>query len=304
MINIYTHCDSFHADELMAIALLARFHFDVSVEALNVIRTRDENILSVAKNSNDFVIDVGREYNSEKLNFDHHQSDPNLVWENGGPLSSCGLIFRWLKKEGKLQSISDYTISKLADFAYTVDQHDNGKQIWEDNKFFRAYNHSDDRVIENKQFRKALRAAEDYVDNLIFKTELEKENNEKIEKAIKESIDNNHEDFLIVYDSLPGGRDIAVEKSKAKLYIAGYKDEEKGLMEWSVKSIPSDINDPFSSRQRMPKAWCGVEGQALKDISGFNLRFCHKGGFICVLEGSEQEVKELAKTIINIEKAE
>lgn len=29
MINIYTHCDSFHADELMAIALLARFHFDV-----------------------------------------------------------------------------------------------------------------------------------------------------------------------------------------------------------------------------------------------------------------------------------
>ena len=304
MINIYTHCDSFHADELMAIALLARFHFDVSVEDLNVIRTRDENILSVAKNSNDFVIDVGREYNSEKLNFDHHQSDPNLVWENGGPLSSCGLIFRWLKKEGKLKSISDYTISKLADFAYTVDQHDNGKQIWEDNKFFRAYNHSDDRVIENKQFRKALRAAEDYVDNLIFKAELEKENNEKIEKAIKESIDNNHEDFLIVYDSLPGCRDIGVEKSKAILYIAGYKDEEIGLMEWSVKSIPSDINDPFSSRQRMPKAWCGVEGQALKDISGFNLRFCHKGGFICVLEGSEQEVKELAKTIINIEKAE
>lgn len=304
MINIYTHCDSFHADELMAIALLARFHFDVSVKDLNIIRTRDENILSVAKNSKNFVIDVGREYNSEKLNFDHHQSDPNLVWKNGSPLSSCGLIFRWLKKEEKLKSISDYTISKLANFAYTVDQHDNGKQIWEDNKFFRAYNHSDDRVIENKQFRKALRAAEDYVDNLIFKAELEKENNEKVEKAIKESIDNNHEDFLIVYDSLPGGRDIAVEKSKAKLYIAGYKDEEKELMEWSVKSIPSDINDPFSSRQRMPKAWCGIEGQALKDISGFNLRFCHKGGFICVLEGSEQEVKELAKTIINIEKAE
>lgn len=304
MINIYTHCDSFHADELMAIALLARFHFDVSVKDLNIIRTRDENILSVAKNSKNFVIDVGREYNSEKLNFDHHQSDPNLVWKNGSPLSSCGLIFRWLKKEEKLKSISDYTISKLANFAYTVDQHDNGKQIWEDNKFFRAYNHSDDRVIENKQFRKALRAAEDYVDNLIFKAELEKENNEKVEKAIKESIDNNHEDFLIVYDSLPGGRDIAVEKSKAKLYIAGYKDKEKELMEWSVKSIPSDINDPFSSRQRMPKAWCGIEGQALKDISGFNLRFCHKGGFICVLEGSEQEVKELAKTIINIEKAE
>lgn len=305
MINVFTHSNSFHVDELMAIALLSRFHFKTTVNNLNIIRTRDNEILSKALESDDFVIDVGREYNSQKLNFDHHQSDPSLIWSDGGPLSSCGLIYKWLNKEGKFEGIlSNYTVLQLEHFSYLIDQHDNGKQIWPDARFFTKYNQSDDDENEDKQFLKALRSAEDYIDNFIFHSEVEKQNNENIDKAVKESIKNNHEDFLIVYDSLPGGRTLAITKSKAKLYLVGYKKEGTVLMEWSVKSIPSDVNDPFSSRQRMPKAWCGVEGQALKDISGFNLRFCHKGGFICVLEGSEKEAKALAKTIIDIEKAE
>lgn len=303
MTKVYTHCDSFHMDELMAIALLARFQFKRSVIDLTVIRTRDEELLSHAKKSQYFVIDVGREYDKSNLNFDHHQSDPNLIWKENCPLSSCGLIFKWLDENGLLSELTDYTVSELEKMAFDIDQHDNGKKIWPDSRFFSSYNRSSDRDSENRQFHKALRTAEDYLDNFIFKKEVEKKNRDNVEKAIEKSIKDNHEDFLIVYDSMPGGRDLAIELSKAKLYIVGYEGKSKEMMEWSVKSIPSDVNDPFSSRQRMPKAWCGVEGQALKDISGFNLRFCHKGGFICVLEGTEQEAKELAKTIINIEQA-
>lgn len=304
MPTIFTHSDSFHIDELMAISLLARFHFFMPVNELTIVRTRDESILAAALKSDFFVIDVGRSYDAEKFNFDHHQSDPSLVWKEGCPLSSCGLIFKWLKQHGKLSLLTEHTISKLEALAFDIDQHDNGKKLWPDAKLFTRYNQSDESIVADRQFSKALQVAEGYLDNVIYHEQNDSVIVPVIEKAVKESIENGHEDFLIVHDSLPGGRTLAITMSKAKLYLAGYKKEGKEHMDWSVKSIPSDVDNPFSSRQNMPKAWCGVEGQALKDISGFNLRFCHKGGFICVLEGTEQEAKELAKTIINIEKAE
>lgn len=304
MPTIFTHCDSFHIDELMAISLLARFHFNVPVSELNIVRTRDPATLDSALKSNSFVIDVGRCYDAENLNFDHHQNDASLIWKEECPLSSCGLIFKWLKQQGNLSALTEHTISKLEELAFDVDQHDNGKKLWPDAKFFTRYNQSSEGDSEDRQFRKALQVAEGYLDNVIYHEENDSVIVPIIKKAVKESIENGHEDFLIVHNPLPGGRTLAITMSKAKLYLAGYKVEGKKHMEWSVKSIPSDVDKPFSSRQNMPKAWCGVEGQALKDISGFNLRFCHKGGFICVLEGTEQEAKELAKTIINIEKAE
>ena len=48
---IYTHSNSFHVDELAAIALLSRYWFNLPVADLSIIRTRDPETLKMAKES-------------------------------------------------------------------------------------------------------------------------------------------------------------------------------------------------------------------------------------------------------------
>lgn len=79
--NFITHNGVFHADEVFALAILKVF-LGINPE---VIRTRDNNIISEAKASGDLVVDVGGEFNGVNL-FDHHQdsalkSSAGLIWE-------------------------------------------------------------------------------------------------------------------------------------------------------------------------------------------------------------------------------
>ena len=83
--RIITHDTTFHADEVIAVAMLkfAGFEFEI-------IRTRKPEILEQAlTDTNIMVLDVGGDYNPEMLNFDHHQ-DRNL-------LSAAGLIYQQYK---------------------------------------------------------------------------------------------------------------------------------------------------------------------------------------------------------------
>jgi uncharacterized UPF0160 family protein len=74
------------------------------------------------KDSSVFVIDVGFKYDTENLNFDHHQQGMSLGWENGIPYSSCGLVWKWLKdtkllhqkmNTDMMQLIEDRLIKKI-----------------------------------------------------------------------------------------------------------------------------------------------------------------------------------------------
>ncbi|WP_157504663.1 MYG1 family protein [Dyadobacter beijingensis] len=67
--TVVTHDTTFHADDVFAVAMLTQFH-----AGFNLIRTRDENILNYALLDPQIVVlDVGGQYEPEKLNFDHHQ---------------------------------------------------------------------------------------------------------------------------------------------------------------------------------------------------------------------------------------
>ena len=79
--KVVTHDTSFHADEVIAVAMLklAGFEFEL-------IRTRKPEILAEAiTDKNTLILDVGGNYNPEMLNFDHHQ-DRELQ-------SAAGLIY-------------------------------------------------------------------------------------------------------------------------------------------------------------------------------------------------------------------
>lgn len=81
--KVITHNTAFHADDVMAVAMLryAGFEFEL-------IRTRTASILEAAINDpNTLIADVGGVYDPAMLNFDHHQdmnlpSAAGMIWEH------------------------------------------------------------------------------------------------------------------------------------------------------------------------------------------------------------------------------
>lgn len=83
--NIITHNGIFHADEVVAVALL-KYHLEGVGE---VIRTRDHELIRMASKTS-YIIDVGGVYDNNNYMFDHHQ-DASL------PCSAV-LVWKWLKR--------------------------------------------------------------------------------------------------------------------------------------------------------------------------------------------------------------
>ena len=63
--TIVTHSGRFHADDLFATAMLLEYF----VGKAKVVRSVDPQVIE----KGDYVLDVGRVYNTAKNRFDHHQ---------------------------------------------------------------------------------------------------------------------------------------------------------------------------------------------------------------------------------------
>jgi uncharacterized UPF0160 family protein len=112
LMRVVTHPGPFHADEVFAFALLRAF---LGPE-LELTRTRDPALIAQA----DLAIDVGGEYDPERRRFDHHQR--SYV----GPLSSAGMVLRWLEHTGK---VSARLAAQLrTDWVDYIDAVDNGRR--------------------------------------------------------------------------------------------------------------------------------------------------------------------------------
>jgi len=155
----------------MAIALLEIFFLK---DHYKLIRTRDKKIIEDHQKLNtSFVIDVGFQYNPEYFNFDHHQNDKSLVWEDGTAFSSCGLVWKFLKENGYLhKKTTQQKIALLETMLIkNVDKQDNGMGVWNDGVFLNMFNrnHHDDNILD-KQFKRALQTGREYIENVIQST--------------------------------------------------------------------------------------------------------------------------------------
>lgn len=110
--RVVTHSGPFHADEVFAYALLRVF----LGEELELVRTRDPGIIARA----DLAIDVGGEYDPARGRFDHHQRAYR------GPLSSAGMVLRWLEHAGKVPRSLAAQLRK--DWIEYIDAVDNGRR--------------------------------------------------------------------------------------------------------------------------------------------------------------------------------
>ncbi|GLC55870.1 hypothetical protein PLESTB_001038000 [Pleodorina starrii] len=93
--KIGTHSGSFHCDEALGCWLLRR---TAQFQQAEIVRTRDPEVLKDL----DVVIDVGGEYDPERLRFDHHQRSFETKFGHGFEttrLSSAGLVYKHYGRE-------------------------------------------------------------------------------------------------------------------------------------------------------------------------------------------------------------
>ncbi|KAL8392567.1 hypothetical protein RB595_002672 [Gaeumannomyces hyphopodioides] len=131
-VTIGTHNGHFHADEALAVYML-RQHIPTYAGAA-LVRTRDPAVLSGCHT----VVDVGGEYDPDRLRFDHHQRTFDTTFPGRQTkLSSAGLVYMHFGRQiiarrlGDPDSDNEATVDMLyaklyESFVEALDAHDNG----------------------------------------------------------------------------------------------------------------------------------------------------------------------------------
>lgn len=293
MYKVFTHSQQFHIDELIAIALLDYAIFNGQY---TVVRTRDEKILAEArKDPEAFVIDVGGVYDPAMLNFDHHQNDDKLRWEDGLPYSSCGLVWKWLRENKKLNGKMDKDTMNIIenDLIRRVDKHDNGLEKMSELILLIMYNRKpDDPAAQDRQFKMASRAAKDYFVNYFTYVR----GNMKAEKAIAKAIKNSekYKNIVVCASNIKDAAKRVAHLPDKKMVIYPHS---KGA--WAIETVPLTVNDDYSKRVPAPQEWLGLSGEDLEKASGIKgLFFCHKGAFITMFRGELEDAVKVAQFMI------
>lgn len=193
--NTVTHNGQFHADEVLAFALIFKFGSEKR-EYFNITRTRDVETIRNAT----LAIDVGGEYQSDSLNiyggdymsmyrylrshirgrFDHHQ--------HKGGKSSAGLIWDELTKEMECQCetglmpfmhpIYDGEHHAVDLLVQIVDNHDTGVKSSLEHPFIKGVNELNDINIyspkQDKNFEVSISFAIAYIESIVTNTPIVK----------------------------------------------------------------------------------------------------------------------------------
>lgn len=297
--KIVTHDGTFHTDEVFAIALIKKF----ITSKVEVVRTRDENILNEAKeDKNVFVIDVGREYNFNKRNFDHHQREFNKTWNNEDILfSSCGLIWDFLKKRGYLKKVSKFMLNNIEKkLIKKIDAHDNGQCFWSLSNMIKICNREDN---QEEDFNKALNIATTYIDNTFY----QENNSDKLYSIFKEDLKKceNNEIFISSISNNSSFLKHLSQETSTLILIYEQKDSDN-CSRWYSKAITKISSNNENKKTVIsalaPESWRGLSSEELILKTGMKGSiFVHKTGYLCVSKNKKTAINMAKSMLDNIE---
>ncbi|MGM5488331.1 MAG: MYG1 family protein [Nanobdellota archaeon] len=288
-LKIAVHDGKFHADDVFACAILRLLNPNTEI-----IRTRNEELIGSA----DIRVDVGRKYNPETLDFDHHQKD-SPVRENEIPYAAAGLIW---KHFGRQLVSSDKAFTYIDEcIMQEVDAVDNGVDIFETKnisvftitKVIGDFNPGwqQKEISPDDAFNDAVNFAQGILKRRIVIAE----GLEKAEQIMHEVIKNSH-DKILVLDQFCPWKKIAITESDA-LYIV-YPTSTGG---YNVQTIPKSL-ESFEDRKSLPKKWSALEGQEFIDKSGVeDATFCHNHLFIAGAKSKKGALKLAEIAVANEE---
>lgn len=280
--TVATHSGPFHADDVLAWALIRTF-FDSDAE---LIRTRDQALIETA----DVVVDVGGLYDPPSLRFDHHQQ------EYTGPLSSAGMVLRWLEHSKRLTApLAAELRTEIVDY---VDDVDNGRRMPEAGipcfaKLVDAYNQG---CYTLEEFDAGFRRAGQVAAGMVV------------------GIRQRHEDRLASAAVVVSAMDEARAAGRNVIFMERYhswKDiyfDHDGVDHptefvlhpgldgrWRAVAIPP-VRGSFAQKRSFPESWAGLRDAELSATTGVaGSLFCHKNRFIAVFTSKEGALEAMGR---------
>tara|TARA_X000000950_G_C13830218_1_gene625804 strand:+ start:215 stop:1330 length:1116 start_codon:yes stop_codon:yes gene_type:complete len=301
--NLGTHKDTFHCDEVLAIALL---HLTKEYQNANVIRTRDDQVLKQCT----IVVDVGGEYDPNEDRYDHHQRGFDETMDGyKTKLSSAGLIYKHFGieiLENIIKQISQESstlenafIDKIFKKVYEgfiehIDANDNGIAVSKGPHSYRIttslpdrvrdlnppwYEESDSQDMERRFYKAYQLVSSEFKAYVIKLVKSMEKARPIVEKAFANRFNNYWTGEIIIldrfcpfYDELE--RLEAIHNCMVKYVLFG--DSKK----WKIRAVP--ISDgSFENRLTLPESWRGLRKDDLEKICGIeNSEFVHANGFI------------------------
>lgn len=260
-----THSGVFHADEVMATAILS------AIETVALNRT-----FRVPEDTKAFVYDIGGG------SYDHHQRGGNGIRENGVPYSSAGLIWRDFGK--KLVSCEQAWAFVDQELIQGIDAVDNGALPGVDypakpatiSSLISGFNPEwDSEVKPDDAFLEAVSFAQGVLARAIASAESKARAKALVDTAIGAS-----EERIIILPQFAPWQEYVLTSTDAKAADALYVVFPSNRGGYNVQAIPDAIGS-FGNRKPLPEAWRGVPANNLQAVSGVaDANFCHKGGFI------------------------
>lgn len=278
---IVTHGENFHADDVMAYAVLNELFREAEF-----VRTRDPEIIEQA----DIVFDVGMEYDPSRHRYDHHQrvGSPMRQLNDGTetPYSSAGLIWRFFGRN-YLRSIG-VTNRKLENILWSrtdevlfsvIDAMDNGLQKGRPPGIIdviSSYNlswdedNSDEAIMT--QFLDASRIAGDFLINMIKRFH----GAERARIIVLDVLMNSPEDDILV---LPAAMPFKTVLQDSPVKFVIMPDSKTG--NYQIQSVPQDTI--YENKALLPKRWRGLANEELQCTSMLpDAVFVHRNGFFGV----------------------
>lgn len=286
-----THHGKFHADEVLAIAMLLQLY-----EESEVIRTRDPDKLRHC----DIVVDVGR------TQYDHHSTDKTYR-QNGIPFASAGLIWQdfgpeiveeVLRNTEFCHSIAEAIDEKLVQ---AIDANDNGIELERDwrlkttseliSLFNPIWNLDED---EDAAFETAVSISSRILRRCIMSEYAKRQANRVVQEAFSNRINKQ----ILVLDTFCPWTECLLDLDKEQEVLFVAFQERTG--QYRLQVVPKQIGT-FEPRKPLPHAWAGQESTEFQELLSIpDAVFCHPARFIAGAQ-SKSSIMKMAELALKSE---
>jgi uncharacterized UPF0160 family protein len=287
-----THSGKFHADDVMATAMLR-----LLLGNIKVTRTRDENILRKL----DLVYDISLG------EFDHHQLNKEIR-ENNIPYAACGLIWREFgsriiqKFDSQLEENDIISIFDSVDknLVQGIDATDNGIDIKSEIKvtsisdIIQNFNPTWD---SNDPIDEAFEEAVQYATEVIKRIISRQVSVIKARVIVNEAFQNrNINEIMVLKNGCPWLQQLLkIDLNNEVLFVIS-PDETN--VEYKIQSVKKNV-DTFEARKDILESIRGKSSEEINSIIKIDdAIFCHKAGFIASTKSMESALK-IAKLSVN-----
>ncbi|MCP4449361.1 MAG: MYG1 family protein [Myxococcales bacterium] len=277
-LRLATHNGPFHADDVLAAALVRVF---LDAEA-TVVRTRKSELLEEA----DVVFDVGGVFDPALGRFDHHQR------EYQGNRSSAGMVLDWIESRGEVDaSVAASLRTHLVDYVDAVDT--GARASAGDVPCFSSMVGVLVERAEDSDFDKWYERSVGMAVDIVEAISMGCLRSERDALAVRTAME----------DSVAADRRVLFFEEYLKWKPAYFEAEGAehptdyvlfpGRGDWRVVTIPVAV-DSKDDKRKLPEEWAGLEGEALASVVGVTgARFCHKNRFIAAFADRDSALEAL-----------